>query len=67
MKRTYIVPKMMCGNCEKKVEKALRRVKNISYSIDLATKQVVVYFNGEVDDSRVINAILKAGYEATRL
>ncbi|HZJ89661.1 MAG TPA: heavy metal-associated domain-containing protein [Bacilli bacterium] len=67
MKRTYIVPRMMCANCQKKVEKRLNRVRNISYTIDLANKSVIVYFNGEVDDSRVINAIMRAGYEAHRL
>lgn len=67
MKRTYIIPRMMCGNCQKKVEKYLNRVKNISYTIDLTNKSVIVYFNGEVDDSRVISAINRAGYEAHRL
>ncbi|MDY0214319.1 MAG: heavy metal-associated domain-containing protein [Bacilli bacterium] len=67
MKRTYIVPKMMCGGCQKAIDAKLMNVSGISYEINLENKTVVVYFNGEIDDHKVISAIRNAGYEAARL
>ncbi len=67
MTRTYIVNKMMCNGCVNNIDRSLAKVDNIAYTIDLNTRTVVVDFNGEVNDAKVIGAIKKAGYEASRL
>lgn len=67
MERTYIVEKMMCNDCVRNINNALDKVEGISYSVDLASKSVVVNFQGEVNDALVIGAIGRAGYSAMRL
>lgn len=67
MTRTYIVAKMMCSGCARSIDSKLNKVKDISYEINVEDRTVVVDFVGKVDDSKVIRAIRKAGYDAHRL
>lgn len=58
---------MMCNGCVNNIDRGLAKVNGIAYTIDLSARTVVIDFNGEVNDAKVISAIKKAGYDATRL
>jgi copper chaperone CopZ len=62
--RTYSVPGMSCAHCEAAVGDELRAVPGVAaVQVDLETKRVLV--RGEaLDDVRLREAIVEAGYEA---
>jgi Copper chaperone len=60
----YAVPEMSCQHCVHAVSEELARVPGVErVSVDLGTKQVLVY-GTELDDRRLRDAIADAGYEA---
>jgi len=65
--RTYIVEGMKNERSVRRIERALFRVDNISYEINLEKNTVVIHFSNRVDDDKVIGAISHAGYRAMRL
>ena len=58
----FSVPKMMCSNCQLKIDNALKALPNLDYEVKLETKEVIV--NNEYDKKLVIKAIEDAGYKA---
>ena len=61
----YAVPDMSCQHCVNAVREELGQVPGVDrVTVDLATKQVVVYGN-ELVDRRLRTAIENAGYEAS--
>jgi copper chaperone CopZ len=64
--RTYIVEGMKNERSVRRIERALFRVDNISYEINLEKNTVVIHFSNRVDDDKVIGAISRAGYLAMR-
>ena len=60
----YAVPEMSCQHCVHAVSEELARAPGVErVSVDLGTKQVLVY-GTELDDRRLRDAIADAGYEA---
>jgi copper chaperone len=60
----YAVPDMSCQHCVDAVSDELTQVPGVDrVSVDLNSKQVVVYGNA-LDDRRLRTAIENAGYEA---
>ncbi len=60
----YAVPDMSCQHCVHAVSEELTQVPGVDrVSVDLTTKQVVVY-GAELDDHWLRTAIENAGYEA---
>ena len=61
--RTYTVPGMHCGHCERAVKTEVARVAGVhSVEVSLDTKRVTV--KGEaISDQAVRDAIDEAGYE----
>ena len=62
--KTYSVPGMHCGHCEKAVKSELEGVTGVEgVDVDLETKLVTI--TGEtLDDGTLIAAIDEAGYDA---
>jgi copper chaperone len=62
--RSYTVPAMHCGHCERAVKEEVSAVDGVSeVAVDLDTKLVTV--TGQAfDDAEVRAAIAEAGYEA---
>lgn len=58
----FSVPKMMCSNCQLKIDNALKALPNLDYEVKLETKEVIV--KNEYDKKLVIKAIEDAGYKA---
>ena len=63
-KKTYSVPGMHCGHCEKAVKSQLEGVSGVQdVDVDLETKLVTI--SGEaLDDATLVAAIDEAGYDA---
>lgn len=57
---------MMCENCKKHVEKAIKRVKGVKNAkVSLENKNVTIkYSDKETNEEEIKKAILEAGYEA---
>ena len=63
--RTYSVPAMHCGHCERAVAEEVSAVAGVSaVDVDLETKLVTVT-GDSLDDAALRAAIEEAGYEAT--
>ncbi len=63
MEKTLIIEGMMCGNCARHVEGALKKVDGItSVVVDLKGGKAVVGFSKDVDQHTLANAIDEAGY-----
>lgn len=67
MTRTYIVEGLKNERAARRIERALYRISDISYAVDLGKQTVVVSFNKYVDDDLIIGAISRAGFRAARL
>jgi copper chaperone len=62
--RSYTVPAMHCGHCERAVKEEVSAVDGVSeVAVDLDTKLVTVTGQA-LDDAAVRAAIAEAGYEA---
>jgi copper chaperone len=62
--RTYTVPGMHCGHCERAVKEELGALVGVeSVDVDLQTRLVVVR-GRDLDDRALRAAIVEAGYEA---
>ena len=61
----YIVTGMSCAACQARVEKAVGSLPGVtSCSVSLLTNSMSV--EGDVSPDTVINAVVKAGYEAKK-
>ncbi|MGF6757848.1 heavy metal translocating P-type ATPase [Paraburkholderia sp. GAS42] len=57
---------MTCASCSARVEKALARVPGVgSVSVNLATEKATVNLREAVSTDQLVEAVRKAGYEAT--
>jgi copper chaperone CopZ len=64
--KTYTVPGMHCGNCERAVKTELAAVPGVqAVAVDLEDKLVTVE-GEELDDGALRAAIDEAGYEVAR-
>ena len=64
--KTYTVPGIHCGHCERAVKEEVGAVAGVeSVDVDLETKLVTVR-GASLDDSALRAAIDEAGYEAAR-
>jgi copper chaperone len=62
--KTYSVPGIHCGHCERAVKEEVATVEGVeSVDVDLETKLVSVRGNG-LDDAQLRAVIAEAGYEA---
>jgi len=62
--RTYTVPGMHCGHCERAVKEEVGAVVGVrSVDVDLESKLVVIHGEG-LDDLQLRAAIEEAGYQA---
>ena len=62
--RTYTVPGMHCGHCERAIKEGLGALVGVeSVAVELQTKLVVVR-GRDLDDRALRAAIVEAGYEA---
>jgi copper chaperone len=63
MKHSYSVDDMSCGHCKMHIENALKDSgKALSYTVDLASKKVVV--ETEASSKDIVAVIAEAGYTA---
>ncbi len=59
---------MTCASCSSRVEKALAKVPGVaSVSVNLATEKASVHLDGTLGIDQLVEAVRKAGYEATPL
>ncbi|MFM0210122.1 heavy metal translocating P-type ATPase [Paraburkholderia sediminicola] len=57
---------MTCASCAMRVEKALAKVQGVTRaSVNLATEKASIDSDAAVDRETLVNAVRKAGYEAT--
>ncbi|MGA9913230.1 MAG: heavy metal translocating P-type ATPase [Paraburkholderia sp.] len=57
---------MTCASCAMRVEKALAKVPGVTRaSVNLATEKASIDSDAAVDQETLVNAVRKAGYEAT--
>lgn len=63
---TVTAPDITCGGCANAIKNAFGRVDGIQQvDVDVATKQVTVRHGDEIDKSRVIDVLDKAGFPAS--
>lgn len=63
-KITISVEGMSCTHCEKRVEQAVKRVRNvINARVDFRTKSVEIAYEGEIDQNEVRERLKEEGYE----
>jgi copper chaperone len=64
--KTYTVNGMTCGHCVAAVRSEISRLPGVQrVEVDLATGQVVVDSDRDLDDGAVRAAVDEAGYEVT--
>ena len=62
--RVYQVRGMSCDHCKSAVKKAISGIAGVKdVEVDLATGRVTVTYEGDLDDTRVREAVEDAGYE----
>lgn len=60
---TFIVTGMTCGHCVASVSEELRKVDGVAdVTVDLATGEVTVASDRELDQQQVREAVAEAGY-----
>ena len=63
MKKILTVEGMMCGNCQKHVQKALAAVPGVSEAVvDLDAGKATVTLSTDVADKILMDAVTEAGY-----
>ena len=69
MKERYHITGMTCSACSAHVEKAVNKLNGMEkVSVNLLTETMeVIYKEEEMDSSRIVSAVEKAGYGAERL
>lgn len=66
MTKVLKVEGMMCKHCVMHVSKALEGIDGVSkVDVSLEKKEAVVELSKDIDDSTLVEAVKKAGYEAT--
>lgn len=66
MKKQINIEGMSCGHCVKHVEEALKEVSGVAkVEVSLEGKNAVVELNGDVEDSKLKEAVEDAGYDVT--
>jgi len=66
MNTTYKISGMTCASCVARVEKALKAVPGVtSVSVNLATEMATVDWQNKADNSALLKAADKAGYQAS--
>ena len=64
MEKVLNIEGMVCMNCVKHVEKALRELAGISeVTVSLAEKSARIQLNGDVSDAMLKEAVEDAGYQ----
>jgi len=62
--KTIKIEGMSCGHCAKKVENALKEVKEVkSVKVDLEKKEAVIVLKQEVDNNILKTTIEELGYQ----
>ena len=59
---TFYVPGMTCENCSIKIEKEIRKIKDID-QVSIDVKKKWIQASGPVSEIRIADAIREAGYE----
>ena len=68
MEKTLKIEGMVCGNCVKHVDKALREVKGVEQvEVSLEDKSAKVQMNHAVSDDVLKAAIEDAGYQVVEI
>lgn len=68
MKKTLSVEGMMCQHCVMHVTKALQGVQGVaSVEVDLKKKTAVVELSENVENERLVSAVVEAGYEVKKI
>lgn len=68
IKKTVIVPDMMCKHCVATITEALNTIKQIiAVNINLDTKEVHLELIEDIDDDIIIKKITENGYEVTTI
>ncbi len=64
--QSFAIEGMTCASCVRHVEKALLSVDGVTKAtVNLATEKALVEMRAEVDPQSLVNAVAKAGYDAT--
>lgn len=68
MKKQINIEGMSCGHCVRHVEEALKEIVGVAYvTVSLEGKYAAVELSGDVDDSKLQEAIEEAGYDVTSI
>lgn len=66
MKKKISIAGMSCMHCVKHVEEALKGLKGVTgVAVDLKDKNAVVELDGNVENSKLKEAVEEAGYDVT--
>ena len=66
MRKQVSIEGMSCGHCVKHVEEALKEISGIiNVTVNLEGKHAIVESRGDVDDSKLKEAVEEAGYDVT--
>lgn len=68
MTKVLSIEGMMCQNCVRHVDKALRAVAGVSdVAVDLEGKSATVTLSAEVSDETLTQAVTEEGYQVTAI
>lgn len=60
--RTFSVSGMHCAHCRNRVEEVVNDMRGLSGRVDLKKGELTVSYAEDVEDSRIVERIQKAGY-----
>lgn len=64
MKKQIFIEGMTCGHCSGRVEKALKGMAGVTDAkVDLAGKNAVIEFAGDIEDGVIKETVEDAGYD----
>ena len=68
MVKTIRIEGMQCNHCKMTVEKALNSMEEVTrVEVSLENKKAVIELNKEIENDKIKNVILEAGFEVTEI
>ena len=61
-RKTFHVEGMHCNNCKNRVEEAVDELDGVAGKVNLKKGELLISYQNEVDDQKIIASIEKAGY-----
>ena len=68
IKKTIFIEGMSCGHCSKRVEEALKNVKDVkSVKVNLETKNAVVALKNDIENELLKTAVEDIGFQVINI